>query len=439
VKRRAWKLVLGILGGMVLIGGLVVGDAHRRAAATFAWHEKEVAVMIGAIRAREASRPTLYSDPSSENGWEAYLKVFKAFEDMPAEQKAGFQETGDSGEGEAADDHLLHGILSEYGPQVLLLEKAARCRRIEPDYDYQAEDGPSLDWISGSISAAQFLQAAATHHHRMGNPPESLRLTTLGLSVAQDLSRKGPVICALLQFVAEYRICEGMREVFASGHSFTAVDLDRFASQLDTLGAHRPSMLEAWSAEEAYVRHLLLRRNWSQVSFGASSVKLKPTWRQFFSDRIMQAQALNVVADVMPRAGRMGSLPLSEHVRQMDALIGDVEADRNPVVAELLPSLLKIFHRDRVMLLARTLLRVSVAVARYQIDRGQDPDRLEDLVPRYLAKVPECPMTGTALRYANGRLWSIGINRIDDGGREAEYGSPDEGGDGDVVWTVRRK
>jgi hypothetical protein len=167
---------------------------------------------------------------------------------------------------------------------------------------------------------------------------------------------------------------------------------------------------------------------------------LRPTWRQLFSKRILCANALNVESHLMERAARLGWLAPQERIAETENLKRDAESCGNPLVSAFIPPLLKVFERDRVAVLGRTMLRVSVAIALYRLDRGRDPARLEDLVPQYLSKIPDCPLTGTPLRYRAARLWSIGINGVDDGGVDGKLGASDDGGsDGDVVWTVRPK
>lgn len=70
------------------------------------------------------------------------------------------------------------------------------------------------------------------------------------------------------------------------------------------------------------------------------------------------------------------------------------------------------------------LLRCSitaVAVERYRLGRDCWPDRLEDLVPRYLRRIPTDPFDGQPLRYKrldDGVVtYSVGADRKDDSGR----------------------
>jgi hypothetical protein len=94
-----------------------------------------------------------------------------------------------------------------------------------------------------------------------------------------------------------------------------------------------------------------------------------------------------------------------------------------------------------------TLMRVALALAWYQAEKGEFPAKLEDLTPRYLVKVPSCPFTGIALGYSPGKVWSIGFDGKDDGGKpisktDERYSYIRWGWwplPGDVVWTVNRK
>lgn len=75
------------------------------------------------------------------------------------------------------------------------------------------------------------------------------------------------------------------------------------------------------------------------------------------------------------------------------------------------------FAQDRAW---ATAAGTACAALRFRRDSGSWPVRAEDLVPRYLAAVPEDPWTGTPVRMASGadgfRIWSLGEDRTDEGG-----------------------
>jgi len=69
--------------------------------------------------------------------------------------------------------------------------------------------------------------------------------------------------------------------------------------------------------------------------------------------------------------------------------------------------------------------RIHCAIALYRQATGETPPSLENLVPAYLEAIPHDIMDGNPMRYRrseNGSVavWSIGINRVDDGGARGQ-------------------
>jgi hypothetical protein len=72
------------------------------------------------------------------------------------------------------------------------------------------------------------------------------------------------------------------------------------------------------------------------------------------------------------------------------------------------------------------LLAVELALHCYQAENSRLPAHLDELVPKYLSKVPQDPFTGQPLIYraqgTNWLLYSVGTDRVDDGGRPVSRG-----------------
>ena len=49
--------------------------------------------------------------------------------------------------------------------------------------------------------------------------------------------------------------------------------------------------------------------------------------------------------------------------------------------------------------MTRALFSVALALMAYRCEKGEYPDKLDVLVPKYLGKLPVDPVTGKALRY----------------------------------------
>lgn len=103
--------------------------------------------------------------------------------------------------------------------------------------------------------------------------------------------------------------------------------------------------------------------------------------------------------------------PMLWHVRSRNP-IGKVFGDL------LLPSLDKVM---RIVALAEFRTRatyLSIALKSYQLDTGQLPEHLSELVPEYLSEIPKDPYDGQPLRYSRDRLiiYSVGTDGLDSGG-----------------------
>lgn len=80
------------------------------------------------------------------------------------------------------------------------------------------------------------------------------------------------------------------------------------------------------------------------------------------------------------------------------------------------------------------LLTTELALRCYQSDQGRVPLRLEELVPKYLKRVPSDPFSGQPLVYrGQGTSWllySLGPDKVDDGGKPVGgnvWGQPNPG------------
>jgi hypothetical protein len=77
-------------------------------------------------------------------------------------------------------------------------------------------------------------------------------------------------------------------------------------------------------------------------------------------------------------------------------------------------------QKHEVALAHLRLLTTEAALRCYQLERGQAAQKLEDLVPKYLASSPRDPFSETAMVYkmegTNWFLYSLGTNRVDNGG-----------------------
>ncbi len=104
----------------------------------------------------------------------------------------------------------------------------------------------------------------------------------------------------------------------------------------------------------------------------------------------------------------------------------------------LAPALDKVQGKAARQNVTARLGETACALERHHLKAGTFPERLDELVPAFLAAVPLDPMTGKPLQYRRTddgwfRLWSVGLNGRDDGG---VMKTKDNDAEGDWVWPV---
>ncbi|MCP4378795.1 MAG: hypothetical protein GY794_21790 [bacterium] len=137
-------------------------------------------------------------------------------------------------------------------------------------------------------------------------------------------------------------------------------------------------------------------------------------------------------ADVQVRASSAGTLPeFRRAIKQTQYAISkryENASFSRPLSFLLFLGLERAFELHHALIAERRMAAVALAVRMYQIDNGRRPDTLEQLLPDYLAKIPQDPMDepGTEIRYVNDpdmpRLYSVGEDGRDGGGDHEDFG-----------------
>lgn len=443
MKRKTWKWILGVAGSIIAILAALYYDALRRAEAALARNRVELAEKIVAFQAMNRSRTPAFDPPVEGNAWSFYGPAFVAISAIPKELADQIPEIEGSVDPTQypPDDHLLENLFAEHAPEIDAIRKGARSRVV--DLGLRIQDGLRMEMphTNGTILATKFITGAISHARRMGREGEGLELAELGLAMAQDIGRQRVILYSMLENVCEGRVAYAVRDLLAD-HSLSATQLSEFASRLDRLDAHRPDLMETWTGEDLSYRYWLCTAPWGEVAretgVGARKGRFRLPWRCLFSQRITRAQAVRIFSEIFERVHALAAIPPWLRESGCRGIPKEAYDSDNPLVELLLPAYGAAFKRDALTRLQRVLMRLSVGVAWFEAEHSRYPQQLEDLLPRYISKIPPCPFTGLPLHTRDGKVWSVGINRIDDGG-VMDANEPEDGGSGDIVWTIHRK
>ena len=110
----------------------------------------------------------------------------------------------------------------------------------------------------------------------------------------------------------------------------------------------------------------------------------------------------------------------AETLRQVNLELGHVPRYQRHLIGPFAPCGVRAFELDLETTGEIRCARAALAVERYRLDHEGFPDRLDQLAPDYLEKIPVDPFDGAPLRYRVDEdvvtVYSIGENRTDDDG-----------------------
>jgi hypothetical protein len=441
MKRRAWKWLLGIVAAVAMALGGLLWSAHSRATAAFQRHDARVKEAISSLRARPIVRASLSEDTQPGDGLPSFLSVLKEFETIPdvdLDVLPAF--TGDHDQ--QLDRAKLDEMFEKYGALIERLRQSDRNRELVPAYRY--EDGWAVDFPMGTtaIRAARFLAERAEHLDHRGRDAAALESILLGMSVAHDTGRGGGVTQFLNQIICESTGSYRMK-LMLENHSFQAPDLKTFAEKLDHLWTRRPKLADALRVDGILDRRSLINIEFMgsdapAVLYEDRAVLRGRSWRYLFSRRLASAGALDELEQRSHEDVRLASLPPTLQAEALADVATRQGVRENPVVGTLAAAMEAICRSDFSHQMEWMLMRTAVAIAWFEAEHGKSPGSLADLVPKYLPGIPSCIRTGKPLEYRDGKVWWVGRDGIDEGGKPGLNNDVLDD-KGDVVWTVKRK
>jgi hypothetical protein len=431
MRRRAWVWALGTLAVTLAVAGGIVWDVHRRAEAVIERHRKEAQELLDAFRARPATRPPFDGEGIEGNAWDVFRVVTAQLGSLSADEQDALDAEA---MGVTIDEEALGGLFLKYESFFLKLREGLNRKVVDPDVVGRGLD--SLADISGALATAKVMGAGVAHFHRMGRDGKALDLAGVGLGFSQDAGRRACAIGLSVRHVFEGIFTWNLR-VLLESHGLSRGELDAFGRRLDALDASRPTPEEGWSSEEIYVRDLLSGGAWAAENTG--DLRQQIGWRQVWSLKVARALALDQLLILFEDGRAVMGRPTHERSSAVDQLLEQWERRTPPIPFGASPRLLNALKNDVKGLQARAMLRMAVALARHEAEKGAFPAALQDLVPLYAASIPTDPANGKAFSYAAGKVWAAGPDGTDNGGA-ADPINPEEPGDGyDLVWTVGRR
>jgi len=247
------------------------------------------------------------------------------------------------------------------------------------------------------------LRGEALLLHQRGQVEPALADSLMGLGMAHHILSGGTVVESMIGCSAHYVAATAFEFILPEVRDPTLcrqaiAELDQLLS-LDSYRIHEQVQIKAGSVPPGAAYLLAEAQDKSQEALGILNAALDLPYREFAS---------------LPRPADMPVL---------------VPWDTYKASASSM-------YRDKASMAACKTLAVLKA---YQLERGQFPETLEQLVPEYLPEVPIDPFIGEPLKYVRSdeavTVYAIGFDLKDDGG--TKWTGSTFKGKGDYVFHVR--
>lgn len=430
--KRSIRWLVGLVVLIFVMLGAALWLRHDRADETFAANVGIIEELIAAQRTRGGARPTLGAPDAEGDAWPLYERAYGHLASLSGrDREIEDWLCGTNGVTSAKPTETeREAFYAKTQPLLDDLRAASRAPTLSAGYPYERGMDVLRDHVPAWQSGTRILYAHVKHHLERDEVSQALDCAVLNAFTGEDHMRHTGFLGGLAG-MAVLRM--GLVEIrgILRDHAVTAERLERLAAEVEALRRDLPTLRDAWRVEEITLRQVLGDPDGVLADAGVSAGP-----RFFFSSRLMAADAIDQLPTIRERIAEAASAATTEAILDgLGDLTRDLRGDANVLLGDVVsvcPIVATRFGWAKVDL---ELMRLAVAIARYRRARGGWPARLEDLVPRYLPEIPTDPYTGDAFRYRSGKVWSIGGDGDDDGGRP--LGEDDDiDDDGDVVWTL---
>jgi len=276
-----------------------------------------------------------------------------------------------------------------------------------------------VQWLRNAVRLLSLEAHVLAHRGDPHGAAESIRTIH---AVAASLERQPLLVSQLVRFhcdgIAHEVLCDLLPHV-----EFSEDDLKGLQAELLVID-YGPGLRRAVMGERAVGIELF--RNPSPV---ADSGELKPlTLIGPRNDDLLlylDFMGRTVAATRLTGPTKLDAAEkIQDDIRALVAGSNAINQVRYAFTGLLMPAVTGVFEAEAEATADNRIAAAAIAVERYRRRHGRLPKKLEDLVPDLLPQVPKDPFDGQPLRYVvrDGEvvIYSIGRNRIDDGGDEGD-------------------
>jgi hypothetical protein len=339
---------------------------------------------------------------------------------------------------------LFHDIIAPVQPVLIRIAKLSERPQAQFPIRYDLGLEAPIPHVTSILRFSQILSSQTLSELILGKTKEAAADTLTLLRLCSTLKNEPLLISELVRISTVAISLEAINKGILR-HAWTEADLSSFQGQLGKLHLQK-DLLFAFRGERAGFNklfssnmHDLLRGLSSDEDANSATEKAYVFLSPYIANKskayqnLLLQQYLESLASSLETGWNISSIhPIDEGVMALS---------KNPLKRFIY--LLNVLATSTLSgstektAVCQTLVNqtlIACALERYRLAHGSYPASLDQIVPQYLAKLPNSPITGKPMNYSLNPdctflLWSPGWNLKSLGGKPGEYF-----GDGDIVW-----
>ncbi len=336
---------------------------------------------------------------------------------------------------------LIAQYLADNQQPLELLHKAAAIKHCRYPVDLSIGHETQVPYISDIRRGARLLSLEAVLHSEDNKARLAARSVTSIFAIAHSLAKE-PMIISQLVSTACRGLAISSLERIVNRVEFTDEQLVKLTQTVSNAEA-LSTMSWAFAGERCMGISMLkdpASLNLGGVGYKVPSALVLELYKALgLADRDAVIY-LDLINDCMETT----QLPLHQRQRAAETIEAKFKATSKShiLLYAIMPAFSRIITINISSIAHLSTARVALAVQRYRLATGNLPDTLADLVPTYLDTVPKDPFDGRSLRYEKLEtgfiVYSVGLDGIDDGGKERQTGKGKKTSYWDITFIVER-
>lgn len=320
--------------------------------------------------------------------------------------------------------------LSEQGERINRIRSALQYPRFHFPLEFARGSQMPLPHLYHIKQAVQDFRIIALCATERGDVPTALNALEEMTLASQVLAGESYIISQVLRMACHHFAQKGIERLL-NHCQLTSAQLDQLARMLDqmnmqdefrkTLITERVFMLDLFERPETVLGSSGQEKDENSASSASPLGGIYKTIGLAVVDRQLMLEAMSSAIAVADRDNADDRKQCEQILR--DAGASAARIPKKVLTAVTLPIMAKAVVRFTSHEARRRLATIAVALERFRLAHdGLLPDGLDELVPKFLPQLPKDPFNDEPIQYkrlaVGYELYSVGENRVDDGGKE---------------------